>query len=166
MISQTSICKCLILLPLFATLLLTDEAPYVHVDLIGPLLRLVRREAKVKTTPLRSKSIQTCYLLVSLYYYWRFRPPMNHVSFLEANILVSKNKIKQSVVKLFEPNCVFKIINFYLSYPLFLFLFVFIIHFCISLFYFFHPRETWHAFLLSMRFTGKETCVRKLFSLF
>ena len=70
MTSQTSICKCVFLLPLFATLLLTDEAPYAHVDVIGPLFRLVRREAKVKTTPLRSKSIQTCYLLVSLNIYY------------------------------------------------------------------------------------------------
>ena len=50
-----------------------------------------------------------------------------------------KRKIKQSVVKWIEPNCAFKIINFHLSYPLYLFLFI--IHFCVSLFYyFFYPR--------------------------
>ena len=49
-------CKCVILLPLFATLLLTDEDPYVDVDVINlALIRLVRREARVKTTRLRLK---------------------------------------------------------------------------------------------------------------
>ena len=35
-VSQTFICKCVILLPLFATLLLIDEAPYVDLDVIVP----------------------------------------------------------------------------------------------------------------------------------
>ena len=71
-------------------------------------------------------------------YHWRFCPPMNHVSILEADTLVTKKKkIKQSVVKWYEPNCAFQIINFYLSYPLLLFLFI--IHFSISLSYYFLP---------------------------
>ena len=37
-VSQTFICKCVILLPLFATLLLTDEVPYVDRDVIVPYL--------------------------------------------------------------------------------------------------------------------------------
>ena len=140
------------------------------------VLRLVRRETKVKTTRLRFKSIQPCYLRFSrrfpkYIYYWRFRLPMNHVSFLEADILVSKKKerkkIKQSVVKWYEPNCPFKMINFYVSYPLFLSCFFF---FHYSLLYlivilFFYPRQTWHVFVLSMRFTGKETWVKNRFSL-
>ena len=49
-------CNCVILLPLFATLLLTDEDPYVDVDVINlALIRLVRREAEVKTKRLRLK---------------------------------------------------------------------------------------------------------------
>ena len=52
---------------------------------------------------------------------------MNHVSFLEADIRVWKEK---SNCEWIEPNFVFKIINFHLSYPLHLI--VFIIHFCIS----------------------------------
>ena len=49
-------CKCMILLPFFATLLLTDEDPYVDVDVINlALIRLVRREAEVKTKRLRLK---------------------------------------------------------------------------------------------------------------
>ena len=49
-------CKCVILLPLLATLLLTDEDPYVDVDVINlALIRLVRREAEVKTKRLRLK---------------------------------------------------------------------------------------------------------------
>ena len=35
-VSQTFICKCVIVLPLFSTLLLTNEAPYVDVDGIVP----------------------------------------------------------------------------------------------------------------------------------
>ena len=49
-------CKCVILLPLFATLLLTDEDPYVDVDVINlALIRLVQRETEVKTKRLRLK---------------------------------------------------------------------------------------------------------------
>ena len=45
-------CKCMISYPSFATLLLTDEDPYVDVDVIHDLalLILMRREAEVKTT--------------------------------------------------------------------------------------------------------------------
>ena len=107
------------------------------------LLRLVRREAKVKTMRLRFKSIQPCHLRFSRrfpkYILLKIRstgesrlfPGSRHSG------VKKKKKIKQSVVKWYEPNCAFKIINFYLSYPLFFcFCFFFIIHFCISLFYY------------------------------
>ena len=74
--------------PLFAALLLTDEDPYVDVDLIHDLarLRLMRREAEVKTTRLRLKPSSfaiRAFLAVSLnIYHRRFDPPMNHVCFL------------------------------------------------------------------------------------
>ena len=80
--------------PLFATLLLTDEDPYVDVDVIHDLalLRLMRREAEVKTTRLflKPSSFAICaFPAVSLnIYHRRFGPPMNHVSFLETDIRV------------------------------------------------------------------------------
>ena len=75
--------------PSFATLLLTDEDPYVDVDVIHDLalLRLMRREAEVKTTRLCLKPSSFAiyaFPAVSLnIYHRRFGPPMNHVSFLE-----------------------------------------------------------------------------------
>ena len=54
-----------------------------------------------------------------------------------------KRKIKQSVVKWIEPNCAFKIINFHLPYPLYLFLFI--IHFCILLSYYFFLPSTFNC---------------------
>ena len=80
--------------PLFATLFLTDEDPYVDVDVINDLalLRLMRREAEVKTARLclRPSSFAICaFPAVSLnIYHRRFGPPMNHVSFLETDIRV------------------------------------------------------------------------------
>ena len=82
--------------PSFATLLLTDEDPYVDVDVIHDLalLRLMQREAEVKTTRLLLKpfSFAICaFPTVSLniiLYHRRFGPPMNHVSFLETDIRV------------------------------------------------------------------------------
>ena len=83
--------NCVILLPLFAPLHLTDEDPYVDVDVINlALLHLVRREAEVKTTRLRLKPSNLAiyaFPAVSLtIYHRRFSPPMNHVSFLETGI--------------------------------------------------------------------------------
>ena len=51
---------------------------------------------------------------------------MNHVSILEADILVTKKKKKNQTVRCEMiwaelPNYAFQIINFYLSYPLLLF---------------------------------------------
>ena len=91
------------------------------------LLRLVRREAEVKTTCLCFKSIQPCYSRFSR----RFPKyiPLKILSTNESRLYPGsrhsgdkkKRKIKQSVVKWYEPNCAFQIINFYLSYPLLLF---------------------------------------------
>ena len=55
-------CKFVIPLPSFVTLLSTEEDPYVNVDVILPYFRLVRREAEVKTTRLRFKpsSLAVC----------------------------------------------------------------------------------------------------------
>ena len=107
------------------------------------LLRLVQREAEVKTTCLCFKSIQPCYSRFSR----RFPKyiPLKILSTNESRLYPGsrhsgdkkKRKIKQSVVKWYEPNCAFQIINFYLSYPLLLFLFI--IHFSISLSYYFLP---------------------------
>ena len=109
------------------------------------VLRLVRRETKVKTTRLRFKSIQPCYLRFSRRFpkyillkipstdESRFFPGSRHSGVKKKK----EKKIKQSVVKWYEPNCPFKMINFYVSYPLFLSFFFFIIRFCISLFYYF-----------------------------
>ena len=106
------------------------------------LLRLVRREAEVKATCLCFKSVQPCYSRFAR----RFPKyiPLKILSTNESRLFPGsrhsgdKKKIKQSVVKWDEPNCTFQIINFYLSYPLLLF-FLFIIHFCISLSYYFLP---------------------------
>ena len=91
------------------------------------LLRLVRREAEVKTTCLCFKSIQPCYSRFSR----RFPKyiPLKILSTNESRLYPGsrhsgdkkKRKIKQSVVKWYEPNCALQIINFYLSYPLLLF---------------------------------------------
>ena len=83
--------------PSFATLLLTDEDPYVDVDVIHDLalLILMRREAEVKATLLRLKpsSFAICaFPAVSLNIYHRFGRPMNHVSLLETVIRVKKEK--------------------------------------------------------------------------
>ena len=84
--------------PSFATLLLTDEDPYVDVDVIHDLalLILMRIDAEVKTTLLRLKpsSFAICaFPAVSLnLYHRRFGRPMNHVSFLETVIRVKKEK--------------------------------------------------------------------------
>ena len=88
-------CKCVILLPLFATLLLTDEDPYVDVDVINlALIRLVKRETEVKTKRLRLKpsSLAICaFPAVSLnIYHWKLGRAMNHVSFLETDIRVDE----------------------------------------------------------------------------
>ena len=98
----------------------------------------MRREAEVKTTRLRFKPSS---LAVCAFKYI----PLKIRSINESRLFPGsrhsgvKRKIKQSVVKWIEPNCAFKIINFHLSYPLYLFLFI--IHFCVSLFYyFFYPR--------------------------
>ena len=55
-------CKFVIPLPSFVTLLSTEEDPYVNVDVILSYFRLVRREAEVKTTRLRFKpsSLAVC----------------------------------------------------------------------------------------------------------
>ena len=110
------------------------------------LLRLVRREAEVKTTRLRFKpsSLAVCTFprCLSKYIQLKIRSTKNtNESRLFSGSRHSgvKRKIKQSVVKWIGPKCAFKIINFHLSYPLYLFLFI--IHLCVSLFYyFFYPR--------------------------
>ena len=99
------------------------------------LLRLVRREAELKTTRLRFQSIEPCYLGFSSRFpkYIVLKIPSTNESRLfpgSRHSDVKKKKIKQSVVKWYELNCAFKIINFYLSYPLFFFfsLFAFVSH--------------------------------------
>ena len=98
------------------------------------LLRLVRREAELKTTLLRFQSIQPCYLRFSHRFskYILLKIPSTNESRLFPGSRHSdvKKKNQQSVVKWYEPKLL-KIINFYLSYPLFLFffsLFTFISH--------------------------------------
>ena len=110
------------------------------------LLRLVRRGAEVKTTRLRFKtsSLAVCtsprclskYIQLKI----RFTKRTNELRLFPGSRHSGvKRKIKRSVVKWIEPNSAFKIINFHLSYPLYLFLFI--IHFCVSLSYcFFYPR--------------------------
>ena len=106
----------------------------------------MRREAEVKTTRLRFKpsSLAVCTFprCLSKYIQLKIRSTK---STNESRLFPGsrhsgvKRKIKQSVVKWIGPKCSFKIINFHLSYPLYLFLFI--IHFCVSLFYyFFYPR--------------------------
>ena len=98
----------------------------------------MRREAEVKTTRLRFKpsSLAVCTFsrYLSKYIQLKIRSTSESRLFPGSRHSGVKRKIKQSVVKWIEPNCAFKMINFHLSYPLYLF--VFIIHFCISLFYF------------------------------
>ena len=104
----------------------------------------MRREAEVKTTRLRFKpsSLAVCTFsrCLSKYIQLKIRSTNESRLFPGSRHSGVKRKIKQSVVKWIEPNCAFKIVNFHLPYPLYLFLFI--IHFCISLFYyyFFYPR--------------------------
>ena len=86
-------CKCVILLPLFVTLLLIDEDPYVGVDVIhdlNPTSSNAKRGRSENNSFLKSSSLAICaFPSVSLnIYHRRFGPPMNHVSFLETDISV------------------------------------------------------------------------------
>ena len=119
-------CKFVIPLPSFVTLLSTEEDPYVNVDVILPYFRLVQRGPKWKHRVYALNHPALLFALLNIYH-WRFGPSMNHVSFLEADTRVWK---KKSNCEWIEPNFAFKIINFHLSYPLHLILFI--IRFCIS----------------------------------
>ena len=96
-------CKFVIPLPSFVTLLSTKEDPYVNVDVILPYFRLVRREAEVKTTRLRFKpsSLAVCTFprCLSKYIQLKIRSTNESRLFPGSRHSGVKRKIKQSVVK-------------------------------------------------------------------
>ena len=134
MISQTFMCKCVILLPLFVTLLLIDEDPYVGVDVIHDLnpTSSSAKRGRSENNAFTLKTIQPCYLRFSLcfskYIPLKIRSTNESRLFPGNRHFGVKGKIKQSFVKWIEPNCAFQITKIFLFYPLHLFFF-FIIHF-------------------------------------
>ena len=111
------------------------------------LLRLVRREAELKTTLLRFQSIQPCYLRFSRRFskYILLKIPSTNESRLFPGSWhsdVKKKKINSPLWNDMSRTVLLKIINFYLSYPLFLFFFFFF-HCSLSnliVLLFFYPR--------------------------